>query len=111
MRSLGSLFLLLALTSFGCSPKVVVTDTAGKPVQGAAVTLVSPSMNSAATLTDANGEAPVPLSNSVQEIKWVSIKKAGYDPVQVDVPAQWPLRVTLAPAGTAKLGVQLTTQP
>jgi len=90
---------------------VIVVDAADKPIQGADVQPVSLSINGAITKTDAAGVADVPLSVGGQDAKWISITKAGYDPAGVDVPAQWPLRITLMPAGTAKLGVQLTTKP
>lgn len=111
MRLREGLFVFLSLAVIGCSQKVLVTDKAGKPVQGAAVSPAGFSMNGNATLTDANGVATVPGHVGGEDTKWVDIQKPGFDRVQVNVPAQWPLRVTLGPAGKANLGIQVTTQP
>ena len=117
--SSGSIFgmrLLATLLSFsfsvvGCTESVIVVDSVGKPVQGAVVYSVNLSMNGPKTKTDANGKAVVPLIVGGERMKWVSIDKAGFDPVHVNMPSKWPLRVTLAPTGTANFGIQLTTQP
>ena len=114
MRRLG-LSISLALLAFaGCSKQrqVVVVDMAGNPVQGADVAPVSMDINGLPQKTDAAGVASVDLNYySIEPAKWIDIRKAGFDPIFVDIPAKWPLRVTLAPVGTSKLGVQLTTRP
>ena len=104
------LALLTLLVAVGCSRPVIVVDGSGKPVQDANVEPVSLSMNGSPTKTDAAGIAEISSSVGPQETKWVSVEKVGFDPVQVAVPAKWPLRVTLAPAGTTKL-VPLLTRP
>jgi predicted component of type VI protein secretion system len=89
---------ILSLMLTGCSERVQVVDAAGKPVQGAQVAPVTLSMNGAPAVTDARGEASVPLRIGVQETKWVNISKPGFETIQVDVPAEWPLKVVLQPA-------------
>ncbi len=82
---------------FGCAKQEVVkvTDATGQPIAGANVEAVSPSMNAGPNVTDANGEAPLP--SNVQGTKWVAVSKTGFERTQVDIPKQWPLRVTLKP--------------
>jgi hypothetical protein len=111
MRPLRLSILLFLFIIGGCSPEVIVIDRAGIPVKGAEVRPVSPSITGSPVMTGATGKASVPMNAGGQEAKWIAVKKAGFDPVQVDVPSHWPLRITLVPAGTAKLGVQLTTRP
>ena len=83
--------------SLGCEKREVVkvTDPAGNPIAGANVEAVSPSMNAGPSVTDANGEAPLPAN--AQDAKWVAVSKPGFERTQVDVPKKWPLRVRLKP--------------
>jgi hypothetical protein len=107
-----SLIVMVGGSCQNSSGKVIVIDNAGNPITGAAVSAVSPSINAASVPTDNHGEARIPLNFSLQQIQWVNIQTPGYDPVQVALPAQWPLQVTMTPTGTAKpLGIQLTTKP
>ncbi len=85
---------LLALT--GCSASfarqlVQVTDEEGRPVAGAAVRGISPSITGPAELTNEDGIAAVSAPGSA----WVSVSAAGYRSVQLDAPARWPLNVSL----------------
>jgi hypothetical protein len=116
MRYLAALCLTIIVMAAGCSQnssgKVIVIDHAGNPIQGAAVSAVSLSINGAASPTDSRGVAIVPLNLGLQQTVWVDVAKAGYDPVQCAAPAQWPLRVRMAPTGTAKpFEVRRTTTP
>src|SRR5687768_261978 len=52
---------------------VLVVDPAGKPVVGAEVHPVSLSMDGRRVLTDARGEASVPLRVGLQQTKWVAV--------------------------------------
>lgn len=90
---------------------VDVEDQAGNPVADVEVWAISPSIGSRAGVTDSQGKASFYLSRMMPEAKWISLKKPGYDPVSVEVPSRWPLYITLAPAGTASRGVQLTPRP
>src|SRR5689334_21206288 len=100
MRSHCSVFVLIAV-SLSCAERqiVKVSDSAGQSVQGARVQAVSLSLNSTPNITDAQGEATVP--SMVQGAKWISVSKAGFETIQVDMPKQWPLRVTLKPQASA----------
>ncbi len=103
-KKIDALFLLglLILTSLiviipACTQKqmVRVVDTSGNPVRDAEVCGVSLSINTQKERTDANGWARVP--SGVQEKKWVQVSKTGYQTATVEVPAIWPLTVTLQP--------------
>jgi hypothetical protein len=96
---------------------VQVVDVSGKPIAGASVEPVSAGFNGPPILTNAKGEATVPLHVIVQETWWVRVSKFGYAKESVDVqgkkhivlqedgspaeevyePVKWPLRVTLRP--------------
>ena len=90
---------LIGLTLLGgCRERVQVVDPAGRPVEGARVAPVTLSMNGAAEMTDARGEATVLLKIGLQDTKWVNVSKQGFEPQQVNVPAQWPLKVVMRPA-------------
>ena len=91
LRSIA-LFLSAAVVA-GCSSIVRVVDSRGAPVEGAEVYAVSLSMNTGPNMTDAEGEADLP--DNIQGTKWVEIRKPGFKTAHVDVPAEWPLRVTL----------------
>lgn len=97
-----SLLLLGALmlggaAKYGCQSHtvVLVTDHSGKPLVGAQVVAVSPSMNTGPNFTDSDGRATVP--SNVQGIQWLDISKDGFRPERLDVPSRWPLHVTLQP--------------
>jgi hypothetical protein len=93
-----SIALLLSIAVLaGCSSIVHVVDARGAPVEGAEVYAVSLSMNTGPNLTDAEGEASLP--DNIQGTKWVEVRKPGFKTAHVDVPAEWPLRVTLQRAG------------
>ena len=89
----------LAVTAFlfaGCSSRVVeVVDPTGAPVAGAQVIGASPSMNTETTITNAKGQATVP--DNIPGVKRIQVSKPGLQPSHVEVPASWPLRVTLTP--------------
>ena len=107
------IFTTLALCA-GCSKQVIVSDGRGKPVVGALVRTATGSTGPgySGVRTDAQGRAAVETSDMpLQPTKWIFVDKEGYDSVCVDVPSTWPLRITLAPKGTSKSGVQSTTRP
>jgi len=84
-------FLMLS----GCAkPKsVMVVDDFGKPVSGARVCVQSTSIEGAPTLTDDDGSAIVNVD--IPNARWITVSKEGYYGQQVDIPAKWPLQVTL----------------
>lgn len=88
---------LFALTLIGCNQRVQVVDPAGKPVQGAQVAPVTPSITGTPATTDAKGETSVSLSIRTQKTQWVSVSKTGFASQQVPIPASWPLKVVLQP--------------
>ncbi len=97
MRPLHLFILFAIFLAAGCVDRrvVQVVDAAGKPVAGAMVEAVSLSMNTGPNTTDATGEAELP--SNVQGARWIAVSKAGFERACVDVPKQWPLRVTLKP--------------
>jgi hypothetical protein len=93
-----TLFIICAaLFPGGCSAwhKVQVVDQNGAPVAGAEVMAISPSFASGPNLTDRKGIAAVPYN--IQGAQWITISKPGYVAVYAEVPACWPLHVTLTP--------------
>ena len=84
---------LACLLSLGCSAYVRVVDEKGRPVEGAAVLPISPSMNGGKILTNADGEVALPFS--VQEWKWVEVSKRGYRRATVDISPSRPVKVVL----------------
>jgi hypothetical protein len=76
---------------------VFVVDAAGRPVEGAEVHPVSLSVDGRRVMTNARGEASVPLRVSLQQTKWVAVSKTGYERQHVDVPESWPLKIVLQP--------------
>jgi hypothetical protein len=101
MRPL-TIALIFTFVAGGCTGRVHVVDLTGEPIQGASVAPVSLSLSGAAKLTDAHGDAEVPLNiSSVAETKWVNVSQKGFESQQVDIPKKWPLRIVLQP----------TTQP
>jgi hypothetical protein len=98
MRSLWFIFVVISLALTGCTSRKVVhvVDSNGAPIQGAKVEAVSPSINSAPNLTNAGGDALLP--SNIQGAKWVGVSKTGYEAIQVSLPSQWPLQITLKPA-------------
>jgi hypothetical protein len=88
---------ILALA--GCGPSlqqrlVMVTDPAGAPVPGAEVRGISDSLTTGPALTDAGGFAPAPATGP-QTLRWIAVSAPGFEAVQVNAPATWPLRVVL----------------
>lgn len=92
------LVFITILTLIGCGKREVikVVDPAGRPIAGANVEAVSPSMNAGPNITDGHGECVLP--SNMQGVQWVQISKAGFEAIQVDIPKTWPLCVTLKPA-------------
>jgi len=86
------------LLLFGCTaPDVIVTDTNGRPVEGARLTGTSLSVGGQFTMTNAKGEAQIP--RSAQETKWLAITKAGYTGAEwIDAGQPKPIVVKLTPA-------------
>jgi hypothetical protein len=78
--------------------EVWVVDTDGRPLPDADVSPVSLSINGRPVETDAAGRARVPTDVGLQQLQWVNVEKAGYEPVQVDATNARPLRITLHPA-------------
>jgi hypothetical protein len=89
------LFTLVSCAGHG--QRVIVVDQTGKPVVGATVVPVAPSINGAPTLTDSAGEAKLDTSVGGQPPRWISVHKAGFVGVDAPIPASWPLRVALTP--------------
>jgi hypothetical protein len=101
---------LLALGLFGfglsgCSAArtVHVVDQSGVPVQGAEVEVVSLSINSGPSITDAAGNAEVP--SNPQATRWVVVSKAGFVQDWITVPSQWPLHIMLSKSSTTSPAV------
>ena len=85
-------FSILFIT--GCSTeRVIVVDGNGSPIQDAEIYAASLSMNTGPAKTNAKGRATVP--SNIQGAKWVSVKKNGYQDVQLPIPAKWPLKIIL----------------
>jgi hypothetical protein len=77
---------ILCLFIAGCSNQSVsifVLDENGKPIEGAEVIPMSLGMNYPALLTDSNGMVKLP--SVPQEIKWVDVKKTGYQRLALPV--------------------------
>ena len=93
------ILVLVALAAIGCGKgRVQVVGPGGRPIQGADVVASSLSMTGDVVTTDAKGEAEIPLSFGPQQTKWVNVSKPGFESEHVEVPAKWPLKVTLQPA-------------
>jgi len=90
-----SLCLAAAATLTGCSgPDVIVVDTHGKPVPDAKIVGASLSIGGQTTFANNKGEAQIPWA--IQETKWISIQKEGYQPVEhVDAAQKKPIVVKL----------------
>ena len=95
---------IIAVTRIGNEQEVIVVDGSGTAVAGANVVSVSLSMNTLPAQTDDQGKAKVPYN--IQGTKCIIVSKPGYESLHVDVPKQWPLRVTLK-----KSKASLTTTP
>ena len=115
MRQSIFVFPLLQIVALigGCalfSPtlEVIVTDSSGAPIMGAAVYPVTPSLNGPPRLTDESGKARIPR-NQIQEIQWVSVTAKGFRSEQVLVPDDSVLRITLIPQA-AQAGTTLTAR-
>lgn len=90
----GMVLLLIALGVYA-KPNVIVADTEGKPIQGASVEQITPSMNVGSKLTDKNGKVEVP-TGLIQKTAWISVTKAGYigsGHINFDQPK--PIKITL----------------
>lgn len=74
---------------------VIVVDQSGHPIAGASVEAVSLSINSEPALTNAKGEATLPMN--IQGTKWIRVEKEGYQSVHEDVPNNWPVKIVLQP--------------
>jgi hypothetical protein len=98
---------LMVSALLGCaSPHIFhVTDIAGDPLPGAGVTSVSLSMAAGPNFTDAMGNAALP--SNVQGGRWIEVSKSGFQPVCLDVPATWPIRITLRPLPASTQSVSL----
>ena len=96
MKTIFRLTGLLAITLLvGCTgPDVIVTDQDGKPVEGAKITGASLSISGQFTKTNSKGGAQIP--KAVQQTKWITVSKAGYEDVQfIDVSQPKPICVKL----------------
>ena len=103
LANLGLMLVMTVLLSTaGCTHCVFVVTPTGKPIHDAHVCQLTLSINGHVVKTNAGGVAQVPLNVGGQKTKWVSIHKAGFHPLEVGVPMQWPLRVMLIPADTSK---------
>jgi hypothetical protein len=114
MRFSFPVILTALVACVGCSKQIIVSDGTGKPVAGALVKTATASTGPgySGRRTDTDGKAIVETSNiPLQPTLWVFVDKDGFDRVCVDIPSTWPLRITLAPKGTSKGGIQMTTQP
>jgi hypothetical protein len=90
-----SLLLAAAATLTDCSsPDVIVVDTNGKPVPDAKIVGASLSIGGQATFANKKGEAKIPWA--IQDTKWISIQKEGYQPVEhIDAAQRKPIVVKL----------------
>ena len=96
-RYLSSITLALVLA--GCSAQMVeVVDVSGRAVPGANVAAVSLSM-ALSRGTGADGKAELP--SNPQGARWVEVTKTGYQRVETDLPATWPLQITFHRIGDA----------
>ena len=91
------LAILCAVLLGGCmTQRVVVVDTANRPITGAAVEPISLSINYAKETTDSKGKVALP--HVFQRVVWVSVTKEGYEPSgHVAVGNEDPIVVTLSP--------------
>jgi hypothetical protein len=98
MKRLLTLAAVAAVALFaGCAGQVRVTDTKGKPLQNVLIVPVTASTNGDAIRTDANGQANVPTSSGMQNVKWYVFSLGGFKEERVPVPGTWPLNVILTP--------------
>jgi hypothetical protein len=88
------LLLLSVARSEETTPRVVVTDEAGRPIQRASVQAVSLSRNYEKEQTRADGSV-VLRRFYLQPAKWLSVQKSGYEEVYQDYPAKWPHTVSM----------------
>lgn len=89
---------LIAILVTACqsTPDVLVVDSKGAAVAGAAVEPVSLSINYEAVMTDAKGGADIP--SKVQEVVWINVRKAGFaDQRSIKFTGPKPVRVVLSP--------------
>src|SRR5579883_2328640 len=84
-----------ALFMVGCSsPDLLVLDANGNPLSGAEVVGASLSMSGKATISNKRGEVRIPWS--LQEIKWVSVYKDGFVPVEnISVDQKRPIMIKM----------------
>ena len=85
----------------GCnnSPEIIITDTDGRPVEGAVIFGTSLSIRGQKTRSDSRGFAKIP--RSVQKTKWISVEKAGYITItKIDVDKEKPIRIILQKSET-----------
>lgn len=73
---------------------VIVTDPAGRPVEGATVRGVSPSFDGSSSTTDRDGEARIPWA--LNSTAWIVVSKDGFERTpQIPVDQPRPIRVIL----------------
>jgi hypothetical protein len=94
-RHLTFFLCALAAALTGCSgPDVIVLDSNGKPIADAKIVGASLSIGGQTTFANKRGEAKIPWA--IQETKWISIQKDGYQPVEhVDAAQKKPIVVKL----------------
>lgn len=86
---------IFALLASGCTPGIYVVDERGAPLEGAAVHVASGSFLGDEVRTD--GDGFVRLPRGIQPWAWVTVSKAGYSTVQVELGPVPPARVVLPP--------------
>ena len=93
-RLFSALAVAFFLASCGSPPDVIVVDSTGSPVVGAAVVPAGLTIGYKAVLTDTKGE--VRIGSKVQAVQWIDVRKAGYLPQRsIDFTKPKPIRVVL----------------
>jgi hypothetical protein len=90
------IFVFCALLMLGgCANRKSVTlvDDSGSPISGVRIVAQAMSIEGVPAFTSADGTAKV--DTGVLGARWLAITKDGYQREQVNLPASWPLRVTL----------------
>lgn len=96
MRRVLSILTLVLLTGCnGLNGRVLVVDSANKPVEGAVLVPVAGSLDGRPATTNNRGEGWISYHVGLEKTQRIRITKPGFDETTVDVAAQWPEKVTL----------------
>lgn len=79
----------------GCAERtLIVQDEQERPVPGASVLVISPSISYGESHTDARGKLRL-KSFYAQDPQWLDIAKAGYEPIKIAFATEWPFTIVL----------------